>query len=82
MDRDRPFPVLMTEANRAMVALDDITMRDGSKATAATVRDGLRVYSELLNYRETVRMNMADISLLQTALDMLRSRLRFFGQVV
>jgi hypothetical protein len=47
-----------------------------------TVNDGRRVYSELLDYRENVRMSGAEASLLQMALDLLRARLRFFGEPV
>jgi hypothetical protein len=80
---DRPdFAELMIEAHRATVALDGVTRWDGAKATAAALRDGNRVHSELLNYRATVKMTMTENSMLQNALDLIRARLRFFEESV
>jgi hypothetical protein len=73
---------LIADAHRAMLALDDFTRRDGSKAMNVAVRDGMRVYSLLIDYRQSERMSVAESSLLQSAIDMLRARLRFFGEVV
>jgi hypothetical protein len=80
---DRPrFDGLMVDAHRAMLALDNVTFGGASRATAAAVRDGLRVYSQLVDYRQTERMSAAESSQLQNALDLIRSRLRFFGEAV
>lgn len=55
---------------------------DSAKATSAAVRDGMRLYSLFLDFRGTVRMSQEENSLLQGKLDMLRARLRFFGESV
>jgi hypothetical protein len=64
------------------VALDDYLRRDGSKATAQAVEKASRIYSRLREYRGVVKMTQAENVLLQNALDMLRARLRFFGESV
>jgi predicted RNA-binding Zn ribbon-like protein len=79
---ERTFGELMAAASRAMRALDDLSKRDGSRASAAAVSAGMAVYSQLLEYRRTVRMTPLETSLLQSALDLLRARLRFFGESV
>jgi len=80
---DRPdFAELMIEARRVSVALDGVARRDGPKATAAALRDGRRLHSELLDYRATVKMTMIENSMLQNALDHIRARLRFFGDSI
>jgi len=68
--------------HRAMLVLDNFPRRDGSRAMTVAVRDGMRVYSVLIDYRQTERMSGAEASLLQTAIDLLRARLRFFGEVI
>jgi predicted regulator of Ras-like GTPase activity (Roadblock/LC7/MglB family) len=73
---------LMTDAHRAVLGLDDFTRRDGSKAMTIAIKDGMRVYSMLTDHRQTERMSAAESSLIQTAIDLLRARLRFFGEVV
>jgi hypothetical protein len=73
---------LMTDAHRAVLGLDDFTQRDGSKAMSVAIRDGMNVYSLLIDYRQTERMSVAESSLVQAAIDLLRARLRFFGEVV
>jgi hypothetical protein len=81
MTRDRAnFDDLIAAANHAVVALDGMTRRDGCRATAPEVDDGKRAYSQLLDYRGAVRMTMAENALLQDALDVLRARLKFFGE--
>lgn len=83
MGGDRPdLAGLMIEAHRVAVALDGVTTRDGLKAKAAALRDGSRVHSELLDYRATIKMTMTENSMLQNALDLIRARLRFFGESV
>jgi hypothetical protein len=72
----------MIEAHRVAVALDGVTTRDGLKAKAAALRDGRRVHSELLDYRATIKMTMTENSMLQNALELIRARLRFFGESV
>jgi hypothetical protein len=73
---------LMADAQHAMLTLDEFTRRDGSGAMSAAVRDGMRVYSLLLDYRQTERMSADDSSRVQTAIDLIRARLRFLGEVV
>jgi len=83
MDGDRPeFADLMADAHRALLALDNVTVRGGSKATATAVREGLRVYSQLIDYRQTERMSAAESSQLQNSVEFLGARLRFFGEAV
>ena len=74
------FANLMADAHRAMLALDDVTKRDGAKATAAAVNNSQRIYLQLLDYQRTASMTKAEANTLQTALDILRARLRFFGE--
>jgi hypothetical protein len=76
------FAELMADAQRTMFTLDDLSGRDGSRATAAAVSAGMLVYSRIKDYRQMVRMTPVEMSLLQPALDMLRARLRFFGEPV
>lgn len=76
------FGSLLMKADRAISALDDFTRRDGSRATAQAVSDGVGVYSHLLEYQRTAWMTAAENSAVQSALDMLKARLRFFGQSV
>lgn len=80
-DDQAKFAELMSDAQRAAIELDGIS-RDGSKEMARVVRAGLRVYSRLLDFRQTVRMDVVQTDLLQTALDLLWARLRFFGEPV
>jgi hypothetical protein len=76
------FAELMADAQRTMLALDELSGRDGSRATAAAVGAGMRVYSQLRDFRQAVRRTPMETSLLQAALDLLRARLRFFGEAV
>jgi hypothetical protein len=76
------FAELMDDAHRVVTMLDSITSRSQSKATAAAVSGGMCVYERLLDYRGTVRMTMVENAVLQGALDLLRARLRFFGEKV
>jgi hypothetical protein len=76
------YSELMTDAHRSVTALDGITTQDGSKTTAAAVSDGRRVYERLLDYRGSVRMTVTENAVLQSTLDLLRARLRFFGEPV
>jgi|HubBroStandDraft_4_1064222.scaffolds.fasta_scaffold2790879_1 hypothetical protein len=82
MTGDQPtFDDLITDAHRCIAALDEFGTRDGGKAAAA-VKNGKRMYTRLLDYRGTVRMSEEENCLLKTTLDVLRARLRFFGESV
>jgi hypothetical protein len=76
------FAELMADAQRVMTALDGVMTRDSAKATSAAVRDGMRLYSLFVEFRGTVRMSQEENCLLQEKLDLLRARLRFFGEAV
>jgi hypothetical protein len=76
------FTDLMQDAQRATVALDGVMQVDGSRFKAATMKDGRRVYSKLLDYQRTVWMTQSENATLQTAVDQIRARLRFLGQAV
>jgi hypothetical protein len=76
------FAELMLDAQRATVALDGVMHVDGSRFKAATMKDGRRVYSKLLDYQRTVCMTQSENAALQTAVDQIRARLRFLGQAV
>jgi hypothetical protein len=77
------FDDLIADAHLCIAALDEFAMRDGGKAAArAAVTNGKRMYTRLLDYRGTVRMSAEENCLLQTTLDLLRARLRFFGEAV
>jgi hypothetical protein len=73
------FAGLMLDAQRATVALDCATNREDSGEKAAAVNEGKRVYTELLPYQRAVWMTTSQAAVLQTALDLLWARLRFFG---
>ena len=73
---------LMAEAHRAMLALDDFARRDGSSAMTFAVRQGMRVYALLIDYRQSERMSAAESSLIQNAIDLLRAKLRSLGEIV
>lgn len=77
-----PFVAAMADAHRVMLVLDSHTRFDGSENTARPVDDGVRVYEQLCDYRQTVKMTLMETALLQTALDLLRARLQFFGEAV
>ncbi|HTV13683.1 MAG TPA: hypothetical protein VME68_03145 [Acidobacteriaceae bacterium] len=47
-----------------------------SRSSAAAVRDSRRVYSQLLEYRKTTKMTLAQGALVQRALDLIWARLR------
>jgi hypothetical protein len=76
------FADLMADAQHVMTALDGVMSSDSAKATAAAVSDGMRLYSLFLDFRGSVRMSQEENWLLQGKLDMLRARLRFFGEPV
>ncbi|HTV53330.1 MAG TPA: hypothetical protein VMI06_00270 [Terriglobia bacterium] len=76
------FTDLMVNAHRVTVALDALTVRDGSKTTTAAVTRGRRVYAELLDHQKTAWMTKPEAHALQTALDQLQARLRFFGESI
>jgi hypothetical protein len=76
------FNQLIIEAHRVTAALDDLTLRNGSKATVAAVGDGRRTYRRLLDYQRTARMTRHEAHALDEATDMLRARLKFFGESV
>lgn len=83
MNAERPeFSDLMLDAHRALQALEGATDRDDSTRTAKAVREGRRVCERLLDYRGAVRMTVSDTVMLQNALDVLRARLRFFGEII
>jgi len=80
MTRDDPnFDDLMVDAHRALLALDGVTKRDSAKAVTAAVNNGQQIYSQLLVYQRTAWMTKAEANALQTTVDLLRARLRFFG---
>ena len=81
-DNQPNFVELMLTAHRAAIALDEVTERDSSKAKAPALDKGKRVYSQLLNYQQTAWMTAAENAAVQTALDLLKARLRFFGEPV
>jgi hypothetical protein len=74
------FDALIARAQHALIALDGLTQRDGSKATAAAMNLGNSVQSELLDYQRTVWMTKEESALLANALDLVRARLKFFGE--
>lgn len=83
MNRDRRhFSDLMLEAQRGMLVLDGVTKRDGSKAASAAVNDGKSIYEQLLACQRTVWMTKAEAATLQTAMDLIQARLKFFDELV
>lgn len=81
MNGDLPdFGDLMAEAHRVMVALDGVTGRDGSRAGGEPVGEGRHVYKQLLAYRLNARMTRPEAHTLDSAVDLLKARLKFFGE--
>ena len=76
------FADLMADAYRAVMVLDDVTSRDSAKAISRTLRDGRSVYAGLLAHQNTVRMTGAESALFQTAVDLIKARLKFLGEAV
>ena len=72
----------MIEAHRVTVAMDVATTRDDLKATAAALSHGRCVYSQFLELLATVKMTQPEAHALQNTLDLIRTRLRFFGESV
>jgi hypothetical protein len=79
---DPEFANLMAQAHRVSVALDGFAKRDGSEATSAAVSKGKRVYSEIMDYQRTAGLTMIEARVLQSTVDLLRARLRFFREAV
>jgi hypothetical protein len=83
MSADQPhFGGLMARARLVLFALDGRTERDGSRDTAAAVDNGRRLYAELRDFQRSVLMTEKESDALDNALDMIRARLRFFGEAV
>jgi hypothetical protein len=74
------FNDLMAEAHRVMVALDGMTRRDGPRATSGAVGQGKHVFKQLLAYRLSARMTRPEAHILDSAVDLLKARLKFFGE--
>ncbi|MGC2618368.1 MAG: hypothetical protein WA414_04950 [Acidobacteriaceae bacterium] len=74
------FNELMMAAHRVIVALDGMTRRDGSGAASGPVGQGKHVYKQLLAYRFTDRMTRPEAHALDSAVDLLKTRLKFFGE--
>jgi hypothetical protein len=82
MEAHPEFFRLMDDAHRATLALDNFLAGDRSGAKSAAVTEGLRVYSQLLDYRSTEGVTLAQACMLETALEALRVRLRNLGETV
>jgi hypothetical protein len=78
----QPGDDLMIQVQRVTVALDGVTRRDGPRDTAGPVGDVKRVHARLSNYRNTTRMSAPEAHALDSVLEQLRARLKFFGESV
>lgn len=76
------FDDLMIEAHSVTAALDNLTQRDGPKITAVPLSRGKRVYAQLLHYQRTAKMSKIQAHTLQSALELIQARLRFFDEPV
>jgi hypothetical protein len=79
---DLQFADLMAEVLRVTVAVDGLTQRDGSKATAAVVSEAKGLYAKPLECQKTEWLTATEANALQNSLDSLRARLTFFGEPV
>lgn len=70
----------LIEANRALVALNSIGLRDGNQVVELTLRAALMVYAALLQYQGDTRPTGEAASRLQSVTDHLRARLRVLGE--
>lgn len=74
MGEDLPrFADLIADAFHTVGALDG---GRGSRFNAAAIRNGRRVYSQLIEYQKTTKMTLAQGALVQRALDLIWTRLR------
>jgi hypothetical protein len=76
------FGSLMAEVQFVIAALDDFTGRDGYKAVAQAVSHGQSLYARLLECRKTMRTTAEESNALQSAAELLKVRLRFYGCAV
>lgn len=70
------------EANRAIIALDALEVGHDSLTVSRAVGNGVRTYRELEVIRSTLNATEAESALLQTAMSLLRGRLRRSGRNV
>jgi hypothetical protein len=76
------FSDLIADARRAVVGVDRFTKRDGAKETAAAINKARYFYGKLLEHQFTASMTQAEASALQEVVDLLKARLKFFGEPV
>jgi hypothetical protein len=76
------FLECMIEASRSLLALNALSARSDARAIREAVDDAARVYEVLLALQETKSPDPGDSIRVRFALDLLRSRLKFFGRPV
>jgi hypothetical protein len=79
MEGQIQFSDLMAEAHLAALALDDLQSGESCGAEPGALCEGSRVYSQLADYRKTRGMTLAQLCVLETALEVLRTRLEHFA---
>jgi hypothetical protein len=82
MNDQAAFTSHVFHANRVMIRLDPIAARDGTPAVEFALRDALAVYANLIQYQSDDSLTKDEAARLQTVIDRLRARLRFFGESV
>jgi len=72
----------LIEANRALAALGTINIRERSPLTSAALRDCMQVYTQLLRCQASLPLDEEEAKVLGSALDRIRSYLKFHGEDV
>jgi len=81
-DKERNFILRLTDANRALVTLDGIEKPEKSLQFTLALEEGMLVYTNLLVWQQVEVLSKDEADRLQSVLDRLRAKLRFFGQEV
>lgn len=82
LDDTPEFVEQMTDANRALLALDSLEPRNHSANVSFTVSDAALTYAKLCVLQENRALGKSESLKLQNVLDRLRARLRFYGRSV
>ena len=72
----------LIEANRALITLGMIDLRERNPLAYPAVRDCMQVYSQLLHCQVSMPLSADESGVLQPVVDRLRAYLKMFGEDV
>jgi hypothetical protein len=76
------FQDQMHEAQRALTALDEVTKRDDLASIVKAVVQGKITCEHLQRHQKSVRMSAEESHQIQTAIDLIKARLKFLDENV